>query len=221
MVFPLYDENPSRSFPLVTILLIIANVLVFVYESLLPRQMLQEFISRLAFTPAIFSRTGDFTTIFTAMFMHGGFVHIAGNMLYLWIFGNNIEDALGHVKFLLFYLAAGVAGTLVHYFFDPAATIPSLGASGAIAGVLGGYLVLYPRASIVSWVPIFFLYRLPALIVIGLWFIVQFANGYFALAANITDGGGVAWFAHIGGFIAGLIMVLLLPKRQSNKWLRS
>lgn len=219
MILPLYDENPTRTFPIMTILLIIANVFVFLLESSLPSAELESFIRAFAFIPSEFVKNAQLSSIFTAMFMHGGFIHIAGNMLYLWIFGNNIEDALGHFKFLLFYLTCGLVATLAQFAVDPASTVPTLGASGAIAGVLGGYLLLYPSAQIVSLVPLLFfvtLYRLPAIIVIGLWFVIQFANGYFSLQAS-SAAAGIAWFAHIGGFISGILLIMMISKKRIRK----
>lgn len=219
MILPLYDENPTRTFPIMTILLIIANVFVFLLESSLPSAELESFIRAFAFIPSEFVKNAQLSSIFTAMFMHGGFIHIAGNMLYLWIFGNNIEDALGHFKFLLFYLTCGLVATLAQFVVDPASTVPTLGASGAIAGVLGGYLLLYPSAQIVSLVPLLFfvtLYRLPAIIVIGLWFVIQFANGYFSLQAS-SAAAGIAWFAHIGGFISGILLIMMISKKRIRK----
>lgn len=219
MLLPLYDENPSRTVPVVTVSLIILNILVFLYEVSLGEN-LQSFINQYAMTPALVSQGKNYFTIFTAMFLHGGFVHVGGNMLYLWIFGNNVEDTLGHVGFAAFYLLAGIGGALGHLFSAPASQIPSLGASGAIAGVLGAYIFLYPRAYVVTALPIFFfirIIRLPALLVIGFWIIIQFLNGAASIVAQPTATeitGGVAWFAHIGGFVTGFILIFLMPKRR-------
>ena len=225
MIIPIYDENPTRRFPLVTVTIIALNVLVFLYEFSLPQSDLNTFVTLNSvipaeLLPAITSfklSSPELLTVFTAMFMHGGWLHLGGNMLYLWIFGNNIEDRLGRLPYLLFYLACGIAATGAHVLSGPTSAIPSLGASGAIAGVLGAYLVLYPRARVVAVVPIFFfiqLIRIPAVIVLGFWIIIQLISGASSIAADPTaQEAGVAWFAHIGGFVAGIILILLLPKQ--------
>lgn len=224
MIFPLYDENPTRRFPLVTMSIIALNIFIYIFEAGMDIVQLESFIRAFAFTPADFAASGNFTTIFTAMCLHGGLLHLAGNMLYLWIFGNNIEDMTGHIRFLLFYLASGVAGTLAHFLIEPSSTIPILGASGAIAGVLGAYIVLFPNAKVVSLVPIIFfvtLYRLPAILVIGLWFVIQFASGLGALQAAGGDGSSIAWFAHLGGFIFGMVVIGLIKRPDSRRRLRA
>jgi membrane associated rhomboid family serine protease len=219
MLIPLYDENPTKAVPVVTIGLIIINILVFLYEVSLGGA-LQPFLNQYAMTPALISQGKNYYTIFTAMFLHGGFVHVGGNMLYLWIFGNNVEDTLGRLGFAAFYLLAGIGGALGHLLSAPSSQIPSLGASGAIAGVLGAYIFLFPRAYVVTVVPIFFfirIIRLPALLVIGFWIIIQFLSGVASIVAQPTATGmtgGVAWFAHIGGFVTGLVLILLMPKRR-------
>ncbi len=219
MLIPLYDENPSRTTPFITIGFIILNILAFLYEiSLGPN--LNSFINSYAMIPARLSQGSGYLSIFTAMFLHGGFIHIAGNMLYLWIFGNNIEDALGHLNFAIFYLLSGLGGAIGHILTAPTSQIPSLGASGAISGVLAAYILLYPRAYVVTIVPIFYfirIIRLPALIVIGFWIVIQFLNGFASIVAQpVTTEltGGIAWFAHIGGFVTGFLLVLLMPKRD-------
>ncbi len=155
------------------------------------------------------------TTVFTAMFMHGGLLHLGGNMLFLWIFGNNVEDAMGSVKFTLFYLAGGIAALLLQVIVSPSSQVPTVGASGAIAAVLGAYIVLYPRARVVTVIFIIFFFtilELPALVVLGIWFLQQALFGYFDLANPAGGGGGVAYFAHIGGFVFGLLAVRVLAK---------
>lgn len=219
MLIPLYDENPSRTFPFVTIGIITANILIFLYEVSLG-QNLQSFINQYAMIPAIITKGSSYFSVFTAMFLHGGFMHIAGNMLYLWIFGNNIEDALGHLNFAIFYLVSGLGGAIGHLLSAPASQIPSLGASGAISGVLAAYILLFPGAYVVTIVPIFYfirIIRLPALLVIGFWVVIQFLNGFASIvarpvAAELT--GGVAWFAHIGGFLTGFLLIILMPKKR-------
>jgi membrane associated rhomboid family serine protease len=158
-----------------------------------------------------------YLTIFTAMFMHGGLLHLGGNMLFLWIFGNNVEDAMGPVKFLIFYLLSGVAALVLQVAIDPGSTVPTLGASGAIAGVLGGYILLFPRARVVTVIFIVFFFtilELPALLVLGIWFLQQALFGYFDLAQPSGGGGGVAYFAHIGGFVFGLATVRLFANKK-------
>jgi membrane associated rhomboid family serine protease len=158
-----------------------------------------------------------YLTIFTAMFMHGGLLHLGGNMLFLWIFGNNVEDAMGSVKFLVFYLLGGVAALALQVVIDPSSTVPTLGASGAIAAVLGGYIVLFPRARVVTVIFIVFFFtilELPALLVLGFWFLEQAVMGYFDLAQPTGGGGGVAYFAHVGGFVFGLAAVRVLANKQ-------
>lgn len=215
MLIPISDENPTRRFPLVTIVLVMANVAVFAYEASLTPEALQTFVAHNAFVPAALAADpfspAVWRTVLTAMFLHGGWVHVGGNMLYLWIFGNNIEDRLGAVRFAGFYLLCGVLATLAQFIAAPGTTIPNLGASGAVAGVLGSYLLLYPRAVVVTIIPLVFFFsveRLSALLVIGFWFVLQLANGIASLGSALAETGGVAWFAHLGGFAAGLVLTL-------------
>jgi len=224
VLFPLYDENPTRSFPFVTIGLILVNIGVFLYEiSLGPA--LPQFINTYAMVPTRIIQGEAYLTILTSMFLHGGFLHIFGNMLYLWIFGNNVEDTLGHFNFLVFYLLAGLGGTIGHLATSPTSQIPTLGASGAIAGVLGAYIILFPGARIITAVPIFYFIRLvplPAFLVIGFWIVIQFISGMTSVAQGaVGQTGGIAWFAHIGGFLAGVILILILPKKRRGQaeWL--
>lgn len=227
-MIPLRDNIPRRTIPFVTRLLVVANVAVFVLE-LLQGDRLDAFVDAFSFVPARLFHPGLFpgwtagssvVTIFTAMFLHGGFLHLAGNMLFLWIFGDNVEDALGHGRFLLFYLACGASATLLQAFLSPVSTIPNLGASGAIAGVLGAYFVLYPRARVVTIVPLFFLFPLveiPAGLYLLGWFLMQFWMGSSQLASVGRGGagqGGVAFWAHVGGFVAGVAWVLLVRARR-------
>ncbi|HKR62119.1 MAG TPA: rhomboid family intramembrane serine protease, partial [Thermoanaerobaculia bacterium] len=207
-MIPLRDDNPRQSVPVVTYLLIALNVLAFLWElSLGPR--LDRAIFSVGFIPARFWITGywlaDLVAIMTSMFLHGGFMHIGSNMLYLWIFGDNIEDRLGHAKYLVFYVLCGIIATLAHAFFSPASRIPTIGASGAIAGVLGAYLVLYPRARVTTIIPIFFFItvrEIPAVLILGFWFVLQLLSGVGSLGVpDAQDLGGVAFFAHIGGFV--------------------
>jgi len=223
LLLPLKDENPTSSFPLVTIGLILTNVFVFFHQITLDFAQSQHFIFQWGAIPyqithGVVVRVVPLIpiplTLFSSMFLHGGFLHILGNMLYLWIFGNNIEDTLGHFRFFLFYLVCGLLAGLAQIFSDPQSTLPMVGASGAIAGILGGYLLLFPGARVLTLVFIFIfirIIRLPALIILGFWFFVQL------LGVGGAREGGVAWFAHIGGFITGLILVKVFQPRLSRR----
>ena len=221
-MIPLRDINPRRTPPIVNTALIVINVLFFLWELSLGPE-LQSALMKYAFIPARFSTPGyrgGMQTVFISMFLHGGWLHLAGNMLYLWIFGDNIEDRLGHAKYLFFYLACGVIATYTHAFMNLGSRLPSIGASGAIAGVLGAYIVLFPTARVMTFIPIgFFLAmrELPALLVLGFWFVMQLFVGVTSLGTvNPQDMGGVAYFAHIGGFVAGIILVLMLGGRRAE-----
>jgi membrane associated rhomboid family serine protease len=221
-MIPLRDRNPSRTTPFVNYLLIAANLLCFLYELGLGPEQLDRFVRTAAFIPARY--VGDGLSAFDlvhgaqsallSMFLHAGWAHFLGNMLFLWIFGDNVEDRLGHGRYLLFYLGCGYAATLAHAFAGPTSQLPAVGASGAISGVLGAYLFLYPRARILSVIPIFFFLHfleVPALVFLPLWFLMQFISGLASLGApTAAEAGGVAWFAHIGGFVAGPLLLLLL-----------
>ncbi len=226
MLLPLKDDNPTSSFPFVTIGLILANGLVFYHQITLDFAESQRFISQWGAIPYQITH-GEVLhdapliplplTLFSSMFLHGGFLHLFGNMLYLWIFGNNVEDTLGHFRFFLFYLVCGLFAAAVQVFSDPNATVPMIGASGAIAGILGAYLILFPGARILTlfFIIIFVkLIRIPAIIILGFWFVIQL------LGAGSTDT-NVAFFAHIGGFISGLILVKLFQPGRSRRRRRS
>jgi membrane associated rhomboid family serine protease len=220
-VLPLRDNVPTRSFPLVTVALIAANVLVWVLYQL---PNLEGSIVELAYQPCEVVNTCPTVgedwpvTAFTSMFMHGGWAHLLGNMLFLWIFGNNVEDALGKVRFLLFYLAGGLFATATQtvvtlaFGNDLQAAIPNVGASGAVSAVLGAYLVLLPRAMVLT-VVFFVLREIPAVVFLGIWFLFQLIDGSASLAAP-QAGGGVAFFAHIGGFVFGMLAAKPLQRRQ-------
>jgi membrane associated rhomboid family serine protease len=261
-MIPLRDYRPSRTFPAVTVALIIANLLVFLYQgflgtqgtvlndgipwqdrglpppaldlssyrlhlrsggnpSLYPVSRDDYFVMQYALVPVELLKGVDlpptipipvFLTLFTSMFLHGGFVHLLGNMLYLWIFGDNVEDAMGHVRFLLFYLLCGVVAALAQVAINPGSAIPQIGASGAIAGVLAAYFMLFPYSRVLTLIPIFFFLRLvavPAVFLLGFWFILQVISG----AGSLGAAGGVAWFAHIGGFLAGGLLVFVFRRR--------
>lgn len=208
-MMPLGDDDSGRRLtPVVTYVLIAINVLVFLLEL----NNGDAFIERWAFVPSRFlaDPVGDFATLFTSMFMHAGWLHLLGNMLYLWIFGDNVEDRLGHAMFLIFYILCGLAATFAQLAFSMASNVPNLGASGAIAGVLGSYLIMFPRQR-VSVLMGRMVVPMSALIVIGLWFVLQLFSQVSAVTASSqTEGGGVAYMAHIGGFIAGVILTYLL-----------
>jgi membrane associated rhomboid family serine protease len=218
-MIPIKDDIPSRTFPYVTVAIIIVNVLVFLYELSIGPRALELFIYRTAAVPIEVVNFVDLIprsvvpppfTVFTAMFVHGGFLHLAGNMLFLWIFGDNVEDTFGHWRFFLFYLGTGLVASLAHVLSDVSSITPMLGASGAVAGVLGAYFLLFPRANVLTLVFLFFFVtfvRIPALVFLGLWFAFQVLSS--GAAAGGGGGGGIAWFAHIGGFVAGAAGVLL------------
>jgi len=229
-VFPLKDDNPSQNTPIVTIGLILANALVFLYQFSLEvgggqgAQAGQAFIEEFGLVPCRLTgacRVGmdlpsPILTIFSSMFMHGGLFHIAGNMLYLWIFGNNVEDVLGHGRYLIFYLASGVAAALAQTAIGPSSAVPMVGASGAVSGVLGAYLVLFPHAYVTTLIILGFFFRLvkiPAVVVLGFWIVLQLLNGLGSFGAS----GGVAFFAHIGGFLAGMGLLFVLRPRAGTR----
>jgi len=221
-VIPLKDKNPTQRVPVVNIALIVANIAVFLYEvSLGPR--IEQFFLTFGVVPSDIVesltsgqiRLGAVSPFFTSMFLHGGWLHLAGNMLYLWVFGDNVEDKLGHGRYLVFYLVCGLAASLLHVFIAPSSSMPTVGASGAISGVLGAYLLMFPRARVLTVIPIFFFLQfaeLPALVVLGFWFVMQFFNGLISLGYETGGMGGVAWWAHVGGFVAGLILILPFRK---------
>jgi membrane associated rhomboid family serine protease len=220
-MIPLRDLNPVRTTPFVNYLIIVVNVLMFMWELSYGPET-EQFLFNVAFIPARFWTPGylvpNLITIFISMFLHGGFLHIAGNMLYLWIFGDNIEDRLGHFRYLLFYLLCGFGATMSHAFFNPTSRVPAIGASGAIAGVLGAYLILFPRARVTTLIPIFFfitIRELPAVFILGLWFVLQLFSGVGSFsAAGQEQAGGTAYFAHIGGFILGMILIGIMGGRR-------
>jgi membrane associated rhomboid family serine protease len=222
-VIPLRDDNPSGTAPIVTIVFIVMCVLVFLWQLSFGPQGGQRIVYALGVVPASLLGQGQlppelslvspWMTVFTSMFMHGGWMHLIGNMLYLWIFGDNVEDSMGHGRFVVFYLLCGIAAVLAQALPDPSSTIPMIGASGAISGVLGAYLLLYPHARVLVAIPLgFFLHtmRIPAGLVLVLWFGLQL----FSSAMAQPGQGGVAFRAHIGGFIAGMILIPLFKQRR-------
>jgi rhomboid family protein len=219
-VIPLRDIIPSRTTPVVTISIIALNIIVFLYELSLGRAI-DAFTLYYGLVPAAFS----WVTVFTSMFLHGGVLHVAGNMLYLWIFGDNVEDRMGHGRFLVFYLLCGVAAALAQTITVPESVVPMVGASGAIAGVMGAYFVLYPRSRIVTLLPFFFFFQVievPAILFLGIWFVMQFLSGVGSIVSTIGRGGtgGIAFWAHVAGFVAGITGVALFrrPERQRVEW---
>jgi membrane associated rhomboid family serine protease len=215
-MFPIGDDDSARrSLPVVTYALIALNVLFFLLEL----NGGESFIRQWAFIPRRFGENpaGDVPTIFSAMFMHGGWLHLGGNMLFLWIFGDNVEDEFGPAKFLIFYLVCGIAATFAQYFVMPQSSIPNVGASGAIAGVLGGYLLLFPHARVRVLMGNQIV-ALPALMVLGLWIVLQVFSGVGSVAqtSQTQDTGGVAYMAHVGSFVAGFVLTLLLRERRQT-----
>ena len=225
-MIPLRDENPSGSVPIVTGGLIVLNVGVFLYELILGSD-LRSFIGEWGLVPlrlTLALRFGEeplaapLTTVLTSMFLHGGWLHLIGNMWFLWIFGDNVEDRLGSVRFIFFYLAGGLVAAALHYFTNSDSRLPTVGASGAIAAVLGAYAIAFPRARVVTLVPFFPFFQvmaLPAIVVLGLWFVLQLFSDALSLAWSA--GGGVAWWAHIGGFAFGMIVMALIGRRDHRR----
>ena len=226
-MIPLKDTTPRRSFPIATTLLIAANILVFLYQITLPPPASAAFIRMYALTPdqiqmALLGQHPSLEQaslpLLTSMFLHGGFLHILGNMWFLWIFGGNVEDRLGSGAYLLFYIVCGLGSGISQLLFSWGSHVPSLGASGAISGVLGAYVVFFPGSRILTLVPLFIIWftaRLPAFIFIGLWFLAQFLSGIGSLGAQGTaNTGGVAWWAHIGGFLLGVFLARSVGGRR-------
>jgi membrane associated rhomboid family serine protease len=226
-MIPIRDDAPRYSTPYVTYFLIALNVLVFVFELMAGSSgQLNALVRQFGVVPhrfavdlssAHFDPVGAFVPILTAMFLHGSWLHIIGNMWVLWIFGDNIEDYLGHFTYLVFYLTTGIVAFLTHIALNPTSRVPTLGASGAIAGVMGAYFLLYPRARVLVWFPPIFFFHLPAWIVLGYWFLVQFLSGTATSIANADPTGGVAVWAHVGGFLAGMALIKLLPERSRRQ----
>ncbi len=216
-MIPLRDINPSRRPPVVTVAIIVLNVLVFALEFIVPSSMLDAVASTWGLVPRrlVSLEPMAFVTLFTSMFLHSGPAHLLGNMLYLWIFGDNIEGVLGSLRFIIFYLLCGIGAALGQTLISPSSTIPMIGASGAISGILGSYLVLYPRAEVETLLFLGYfvrLVRLPTLVVLGSWIFTQLLSGVLSLGMEAT--GGVAWFAHVGGFAAGVLLISVLRRRR-------
>ena len=235
-MFPLKDDIPTRTTPFITVALIALNVLVFLYQLSLQGEgspdglrASREFILEFGLVPCRLTGAcspGSWLlppalTVLTSMFLHGGLLHVGGNMLYLWIFGNNVEDTLGHARFTVFYLVSGAIAAAAQTALSAASTVPMIGASGAVSGVLGAYLLLFPRANVLTLIIFGFfvrIVRIPAILVLGLWFVVQFVSGLATWGASTARGeamgGEIAWFAHLGGFLAGMVLLFVLRPRN-------
>jgi membrane associated rhomboid family serine protease len=220
-VIPLHDDNPTERTPVITMLVIAICVLVFFYQASLPRQASEAFVFQYGAIPSLLFGHAQLPdevvaipaamTLITSMFLHGGWMHLIGNMLYLWVFGNNIEDVMGHGRFIVFYLVCGIVAALSHALTDASSQIPMVGASGAISAVLGAYLLLFPRAHVLVLIPAFGMTRVAAGLVLGMWFATQLISGGLSMGAQ---GGGVAFFAHIGGFVAGMALIGLFKRPE-------
>lgn len=219
-MIPLRDIIPSRTVPFVTVTIIVVNALVFLFELSLPERNLRVFMAMYGVIPASL----DLASLFTSMFLHGGWMHVLGNMLYLWIFGDNVEDRVGHGRFVVFYLMCGLAASVAQIAAHPASRVPMVGASGAIAGVMGAYFVLFPRSRVLTLVPLFIVWEIieiPAIFFLAFWFLIQFLSGLGSLGApTVQDVGGVAFWAHVAGFVAGAgtIVFFRRPERRRVEW---
>ena len=217
-MIPLRDVIPSRSTPYITVTLITLNAVAWLYELTIPNDLLPVFLQLYGVVPADFSTP----TLISSMFLHGSWSHFIGNMWYLWIFGDNVEDRVGHGRFIAFYLLCGAVAALGHVAMDPSSTLPTIGASGAIAGVMGAYFVLYPQSRVLTLIPLIFYFEiieLPAVLLLGFWFVMQLFNaGVIAVTANSASG-GIAFVAHVAGFVAGLAGVFVFRKRRrTTEW---
>jgi membrane associated rhomboid family serine protease len=225
-MFPIQDSVPSRSVPVITRALVLINVLVFFFELTLPRHGIEQLFYLFGIVPARLTHldwaadvgfpAGTYWTILTHQFLHGGWLHLVANMWTLWIFGDNVEDRMGSLRFLIFYLICGSVAALTQVLTNPDSTIPSVGASGAIAGVLGAYLMFFPTARLIVLLPIFFFpffFKVPAVLYLFLWFLIQLFSGAAALAGP-QEVGGIAWWAHVGGFVSGMLLCRLFVRRR-------
>jgi len=216
-MIPLRDVIPSRTVPYITITIIVLNTLAWFVELSMDERTLTQFLYVYGVVPAAFSAP----TLITSMFLHGSWSHVIGNMWYLWIFGDNVEDRLGHGRFIVFYLLCGIAAAMGQILIDPSSELPTIGASGAIAGVMGAYFVLYPHSRVLTLIPWIFIQiiELPAIVLLGFWFLMQFLSaGVIAVTANTHGGGGVAFAAHVAGFIVGVIGVFVFRKPAVDRW---
>jgi len=223
-MIPIRDDQPRFSAPYINNFLIGINVIIFLFESVLDPQSLKALVFQFGVIPAhvtaLVGGTGRYQPLavlvpfFTSMFLHGSWMHVLGNMWFLWIFGDNIEDHLGHFTYLMFYLVSGVVAAMTQVVLDPHLRVPTVGASGAIAGVLGAYFILYPRARVLTWFPPIFFFHLPAWVMLGYWFVLQFLSGAASsIAYSSQTSGGIAFWAHVGGFVVGVLLIKLLPER--------
>jgi membrane associated rhomboid family serine protease len=219
-MIPLRDVIPSRTTPYITTTIIILNAIAWLFEVSLPQDTLNQFIGTYGVVPAYFSPP----TLITSMFLHGSWMHVIGNMWYLWIFGDNVEDRVGHGRFIVFYLLCGTAAAIGQIVMDPTSTLPTIGASGAIAGVMGAYFVLYPQSRVLTLIPLIIFWEvieLPAYILLGFWFVMQlFSAGAIAVTASSHGSGGVAFAAHVAGFLVGMAGVFVFKKRDVGRWER-
>ena len=216
-MIPLRDIIPSRTTPYITVTIIVLNALAWLFELLLPPEGLTDFLTAYGVVPASLS----WPTLITSMFLHGSWSHVIGNMWYLWIFGDNVEDRVGHGRFIVFYLFCGIAAALGQVAMDPNSMLPTIGASGAIAGVMGAYFVLYPHSRVLTLIPFIWLQvvELPAVVLLGFWFLMQlFSAGTIAMTASSHGSGGVAFAAHVVGFVVGLVGIFVFKKREYDPW---
>src|SRR5262245_1575772 len=216
-MIPLRDVIPSRTTPYITVTIIVLNALAWFYELTLPHDELNDFLTAFGVVPAYLS----WPTLITSMFLHGSWSHVIGNMWYLWIFGDNVEDRVGHGRFIVFYLLCGIAAALGQVAMDPNSMLPTIGASGAIAGVMGAYFVLYPQSRVLTLIPFIWLQivELPAVVLLGFWFLMQiFSAGTIAMTATTHGSGGVAFAAHVAGFVMGVIGVFVFKKPERDRW---
>ena len=216
-MIPLRDVIPSRTTPYITVTIIGLNALAWLFELSLPREVLPLFLQVYGVVPAEMHPP----TLITSMFLHGGWSHVLGNMWYLWIFGDNVEDRLGHGRFLVFYLLCGIVAALGQVVIDPTSTLPTIGASGAIAGVMGAYFVLYPKSRVLTLIPLIIFWEiieLPAIFLLGFWFVLQLVNAGAVAATSSSGGGGVAFAAHVAGFVVGMLGVFVFRKREVSAW---
>jgi membrane associated rhomboid family serine protease len=216
-MIPLRDVIPSRTTPYITVTIIGLNAMAWLFELLQPREALNDFLTAYGVVPASLA----WPTLITAMFLHGSWSHVIGNMWYLWIFGDNVEDRVGHGRFIVFYLLCGIAASLGQVVMDPSSMLPTIGASGAIAGVMGAYFVLYPQSRVLTLIPVIWLQvvELPAVVLLGFWFLMQlFSAGTIAMTASTHGSGGVAFAAHVAGFVMGIVGVFLFKKRDRDRW---
>jgi membrane associated rhomboid family serine protease len=217
-MIPLRDVIPSRTTPYITVTIIVLNAAAWLFEISLPPDVLPRFIQVYGVVPADLY----VPTLFTSMFLHASWFHVIGNMWYLWIFGDNVEDRLGHGRFIFFYLLCGCVAAMGQILMDPSSTVPTIGASGAIAGVMGAYFVLYPKSRVLTLIPIIFIWweiiELPAIFLLGFWFLLQLISAGTVVGSANTGGGGVAFAAHVVGFVTGLVGVFVFRKRQVDAW---